>query len=85
MLHAILAYMITMALLKTVDPALLEFSRILPVIGGLPLGFVQTGFWAMLMRGTTWALGVPIGLSILGGTAAAVTGGLRWAGFHHTR
>lgn len=85
MLHAILAYMITMALMNTVDPAALEFSRILPVIGGLPLGFVKPGFWAMLMRGMTWALGVPIGLSILGGTAAAVTGGLRWAGFHHTR
>jgi sporulation integral membrane protein YlbJ len=85
LLHAILAYVITITLMNMANPALLEFTRIIPVIGGLPLGFVQPGFWAMLVRGITWALGVPIGLSLLGGTAAAVTGGLRWAGFHHTR
>jgi sporulation integral membrane protein YlbJ len=84
-LHAVLAFGTTVLLMNTLSPAALDFTRILPVIGGLPPGFAQPGFWVMLMRGLSWALGVPLGLSIFGGAAAAVTGGLRWAGFHHRR
>lgn len=82
LLHAVLAYVATMWLMNAVDPTMLDpIVRFIPVIGGLPVGFAQPGFWEMFMRGLTWAAGVPLGLAVIGGTAAAITGGFRWAGF----
>ncbi len=78
LLHAVLAFLATLWLMRGVDASSLEFMRYIPTLGGMSQGFAQPGFWEMLTRGLTWALALPVGLSLLGGTAAAVTGGLRW-------
>lgn len=85
LLHAILAYMATLFLMQRVDPTNWNLPGLLPVLGSLPATFAQPSFWEMLMRGLTWAIGMPLGLAVVGGTAAAVSGGLRWATFHHRR
>lgn len=85
LLHAVVAYIATLLLVQRVDTTGWHLPGLLPVIGGLPAGFAQPGFPDMLMRGLTWALAIPVGLAVAGVTAAAVTGGLRWAGFHHRR
>lgn len=84
LLHAVLAFTVTLFLMQG-PAASLEFTRYLPVIGGLPQGFGRPEFWAMFMRGLTWSLAVPLGLSLIGTAAAVVTGGMRWVGFHHRR
>ncbi len=84
-LHAVLAYVVTLALWSTASATGGDFTGFVPVMGGLPFGLSQPGFWEMFMRGLTWAVGIPLGLSVIGGTAAAVTGGLRWAGFQYRR
>lgn len=78
LLHAVLAFVATLFLMRSVQPTAWEFLRIIPVIGGLPQVFAQPGFWAMFSRGLTWAVAIPVGMSLIGGSAAAATGGLRW-------
>ncbi|HEY3368118.1 MAG TPA: sporulation integral membrane protein YlbJ [Symbiobacteriaceae bacterium] len=80
LLHAALAGGITVLLMGKVDPT---FGRYLPALGGLPFQFIQPAFGTLLMRSTSWALAVPLGLSLIGGTVAALTGGLRWVTFTH--
>lgn len=81
--HAIVAFVATLWLMRGVPTAGLE--AILPVTGGLPETLARPDFWATFFRGAVWAVGLPLGLSILGSTAALFTGGLRWAGFHTRR
>jgi hypothetical protein len=79
-LHAVLAYMVTVALMNSVSPAVWESMRVMPVMAGFPMGLTQPGFWHMFMRGLTWATGVPLGLVVIGVCAAIINGGVRWVG-----
>jgi len=85
LLHAVLAFAATVVLMRTAHPAGEGFLRVLPVLGGLPQGFAHPGFWDMFMRGLTWSVVIPVGLAVVGGATAAVSGGLKWAGSHHHR
>ena len=76
-LHAVVAFVATLFLMKAASPALLELGRFVPVLGGLPPGFAQAGFWEQFARGMTWAVGIPLGLTLVGFTAAAVSGGMK--------
>ncbi|HYF91598.1 MAG TPA: sporulation integral membrane protein YlbJ [Symbiobacteriaceae bacterium] len=78
-LHAALAYFATLLLMRTVSPAVLQMVPVVPVLGGLPTGLAQPGFWELFARGFMWSLGVPLGLAIIGGIAALLSGGMRWA------
>lgn|GEM_PF-1675841 len=84
-LHAVLACGATFLLMRSVDSSGWGFVRVIPVLGGLPHGVAEPGFVGALMRGITWSLGVPAGLAMVGGVAALLSGGLRWAGFVHRR
>lgn len=77
LLHAVVAFAATLILMKTASPALLELGRFVPVLGGLPHGFAQVGFWGQFTRGLSWALGIPLGLTLIGFAAAAVSGGTK--------
>ncbi len=77
-LHAVLAYIATLFVMKTAGPALLEYLPVVPVLGGIPQGLAQPGFWELLMRSLTWSAGVPLGLAVIGTMAAIVTGGSKW-------
>jgi len=79
LLHAVLAYGATLFLMRNVSPAILQMIPVVPVLGGLPAGLAQPGFWDLFARGLMWSLGVPLGLTLVGGLAALLTGGLRWA------
>ncbi|HWI52435.1 MAG TPA: sporulation integral membrane protein YlbJ [Symbiobacteriaceae bacterium] len=79
LLHAVLAYGATLWLMRNVSPAILQMIPVVPVLGGLPTGLAQPGFWDLFARGLMWSLGVPLGLTLVGGLAALLTGGLRWA------
>ena len=85
LLHAILAYITTLVLMRNVDASQWNLEHILPVFGIIPSGFAQPTFWVMFMRGMTWGVGIPLGLLLIGGSAAALAGGIRFAGFHHRR
>lgn len=85
LLHAVLAFIITLMLMKAAGPVSWETARFLPVIGGLSQGFAEPAFWDLFLRGLTWSLGAPVGLAIVGCSAALLTGGLRWAGFYYRR
>ena len=77
-LHAVLAYIATLFVMKTAGPALLEYLPVVPVLGGIPQGLAQPGFWELLMRSLTWSAGVPLGLAVVGTMAAILTGGSKW-------
>lgn len=85
LLHAVLAFAATVLLMRTGHPAGEGLWQVLPVLGGLPQGFAHPAFWDVVMRSLTWSLVIPAGLVVVGGTTAAVTGGLKWVGFHHRR
>lgn len=85
LVHAVLAFMATTILMRMAGHTTADAHWLLPVIGGLPAGFANPGFGIALMRGLIWALGVPLGLAIIGGTASVLTGGLRWVSFFGRR
>lgn len=85
LLHAVLAFAATVLLMRTGHPAGEGLWQVLPVLGGLPQGFAHPAFWDVVMRSLTWSLVIPAGLVVVGGTTAAVSGGLKWVGFHHRR
>ncbi len=76
-LHAALAFVVTIFLMNRLDPTDLGVFRVIPTLGGMPFGFAQPGFWAMFMRGLTWSMGIPLGLAIVGTVAAAAVGGFK--------
>jgi sporulation integral membrane protein YlbJ len=78
LLHAVLAFGATLFLMRGISVSAWELVPAIPVFGGLPVGLAQPGFWAMFMRGLTWAAGIPLGLGLVGGAAAVFTGGMRW-------
>ncbi|MGE5673063.1 MAG: sporulation integral membrane protein YlbJ [Mycobacterium leprae] len=82
LLHAVFAGVITFFLMQRALPALAGF---VPMVGGLPVGMVTPSFATALTRGMIWAIGVPLGLTMIGAAAAILTGGLRWVTFHHQR
>jgi sporulation integral membrane protein YlbJ len=75
LLHAVLAYVATLMLMRSAGPAFWEVPA-LPVMAGLSA--LQPSFGEVFMRGLAWSLGIPVGLMLVGTVAAAVTGGLRW-------
>jgi sporulation integral membrane protein YlbJ len=77
-LHAVLAYIATLFIMKSAGPALLEYVPVVPVLGGMPQGLAQPGFWELFMRGLTWSAGVPLCLAVIGTMAAILTGGSKW-------
>jgi hypothetical protein len=85
MLHAVFAYGVTILLMKTATPALGHINLMLPVLGGLPTGMTQPGAVELAMRSITWAAAIPIGLALVGTSAAVLVGGFKWAGFHQRR
>jgi len=76
-LHAVIAFVVTLFLMNRLDVADLGLARVIPTLGGMPFGFAQPGFWEMFMRGLTWATGIPLGLAMIGTVAAAAVGGFR--------
>ncbi|MDF2627524.1 MAG: sporulation integral rane protein YlbJ [Symbiobacteriaceae bacterium] len=78
LLHAVLAYLATLMLMRNVSPAILEMLPVVPVLGGMPEGLAQPAFWELFARGLMWSLGVPLALSLVGGLAALLTGRMRW-------
>jgi len=78
LLHAALAYIATMVLMRNVSPAILEMVPVVPVLGGMPTGLAQPAFWELFARGFMWSLGVPLALAMIGGLAALLSGGMRW-------
>ncbi|MBP2019124.1 sporulation integral membrane protein YlbJ [Symbiobacterium terraclitae] len=85
LLHAVLAFIATLVLLPTARIPGLGMARVLPALGGLPDGLWRVSFLDYLVRGAGWSLAVPLGLALVGVTAAALTGGLRWAYFYARR
>ncbi|MCG0239645.1 MAG: sporulation integral membrane protein YlbJ, partial [Firmicutes bacterium] len=79
LLHAALAAIFTVPALQGAAalgrPTVPVFSPLSP--GG--------GFWQHLFHAATWALAMPAGVLAVGVAVAALTGGLRWAGFYHRR
>ncbi|MEW8979938.1 MAG: hypothetical protein AB2385_16225 [Symbiobacterium sp.] len=82
LLHAVLAFIATLALLPAVGTAELGVVRVLPALGGISAGLWQPTFLDYLARGATWSLAVPLTLALVGAVAAAVSGSLRWVHFY---
>jgi sporulation integral membrane protein YlbJ len=79
LLHAVIAFAATLFLMRGISAGAWEqMINAIPVFGGLSTGTAMPGFWSMLMRGLTWATGIPVGLAMIGGAAAVLTGGMRW-------
>lgn len=79
LLHAVLAYGATLFLMRNVSPAILEMVPVATVMTALPGEVVLPGFWMLAARGLMWSLGIPLALTLIGGLAALLTGGMRWA------
>lgn len=84
-LHAVLAFIFTLMLMPKAGQITWEISQILPVFGGLPTALTRPDFLAALLRSLTWALAIPAGLALAGGSAAVLSGGVRWFRFFHRR
>lgn len=85
LLHAALAFVITLFLMPPANPASWAHWPIIPVLGGLSDSIAQFPFWEQLLRGLSWSLAVPTGLALAGILAAALSGGLRWVRLSHRR
>lgn len=81
--HAVFAFMATLWLMRGASTA--GWKSVLPAVGDFTQNFAQPDFWAVLLRGLGWAAGMPLALTLLGGAAALLTGGLRGGGFHARR
>lgn len=85
LLHAVLAFVITLMIMPAAGKVGAGVAKVLPVLGGLPGTLAQPDFWAHFARGVSWSLAVPTGLVLIGTFAAALTGGIGWVQFHHRR
>lgn len=83
-LHAVFGVVFTLMLL---DAEMFSgaLSRMASTFGPFPGEVGHPGFWPAAQHGLTWALAVPIGLSLIGACAAVFTGGIRWFGFQTKR
>ena len=81
--HAVFAFVATLWFMRSTSTA--GWDGVLPAVGDFALGLAQPDFWTVLLRGLGWAAALPLGLTLLGGAAAILTGGLRWVGFHTRR
>nr|PZN70759.1 MAG: sporulation integral membrane protein YlbJ [Bacillota bacterium] len=85
LLHAVLAFIATLAFMPLTGPLALGAARVLPALGGLPAGFWQVPVWQSLVSGVGWSLAIPLGLALTGTGAALLSGGIRWVLFHARR
>jgi sporulation integral membrane protein YlbJ len=75
-LHAALAFVVTLFLMRSGAGAAIGINPIMPVLGRLPANVTHPTFWELVWRGAAWPLGMTVGLMIVGMAVAAVVGGL---------